>query len=108
MAETRLPLRELALGACLCTGHQPSCPLLCWPLGYISFRNGYGPGSELCQVSSAALGAPTTGSIAYHITCENIYGSTLGKLVFSLAVVQEDGSTCRFKGAFIRSFVLSS
>src|SRR5262249_19587234 len=43
------------------------------------------------------------GWIAYHITCESIHGSTLGKLVCSLAVVQEDGSPCRFK-AFTRSF----
>jgi hypothetical protein len=32
-----------------------------------------------------------------------VHGSTLGKLVLSMVVVQEDGSLCRLKGAVVRS-----
>jgi uncharacterized RDD family membrane protein YckC len=42
-------------------------------------------------------------SVAFHTICESVHGSTPGKLVFSMVVVQEDGSPCRPKGAFIRS-----
>lgn len=43
------------------------------------------------------------GSVAFHTICESVHGSTPGKLLFSMVVVQEDGSPCRPKGALIRS-----
>lgn len=43
------------------------------------------------------------GSIAYHTICEGWHGSSLGKLMLSLVVVQENGSPCRFGSALIRS-----
>jgi uncharacterized RDD family membrane protein YckC len=42
------------------------------------------------------------GSVAYHVICSSIHGSSLGKLALSLVVVQEDGSPCRFGSAVIR------
>lgn len=44
------------------------------------------------------------GSIAYEIVGEGVHGSTLGKLVLGMVVVEEDGSPCRIKSAVIRSF----
>lgn len=44
------------------------------------------------------------GSVAYHVMCESVHGSTVGKLLLSMVVVQEDGSPCRFGSAVIRSF----
>jgi uncharacterized RDD family membrane protein YckC len=43
------------------------------------------------------------GAVAFHTICESVHGSTPGKLLFSMVVVQEDGSPCRPTGAFIRS-----
>ena len=43
------------------------------------------------------------GGIAFHTICEGIHGSTPGKLLFSLVVVQEDGKPCRMRSALIRS-----
>lgn len=42
------------------------------------------------------------GSLLYQVICASIYGSTLGKLLLSLQVVQDDGSPCRLKSAVIR------
>jgi uncharacterized RDD family membrane protein YckC len=44
------------------------------------------------------------GSVAYHTICEGMNGSTVGKRLLSLVVLQEDGSPCRFNSALIRSF----
>jgi uncharacterized RDD family membrane protein YckC len=44
------------------------------------------------------------GSIAYEAVCEGVHGSTLGKRMLSMVVVQEDGSPCRVGPALIRSF----
>lgn len=44
------------------------------------------------------------GLVVYEIICESAHGSTLGKLVLSMSVVQEDGTPCRFGPAVIRSF----
>jgi uncharacterized RDD family membrane protein YckC len=44
------------------------------------------------------------GSIALEAICEGFHGSTLGKLLLSMVVVQEDGSPCRPGSAWIRSF----
>jgi uncharacterized RDD family membrane protein YckC len=43
------------------------------------------------------------GLFAYYVVCESVHGSTLGKLILSMVVVQEDGSPCRFKSALIRN-----
>jgi uncharacterized RDD family membrane protein YckC len=44
------------------------------------------------------------GSVAYETICEGWHGSTPGKLVLSMVVVQEDGTPCRPGPALIRSF----
>jgi uncharacterized RDD family membrane protein YckC len=44
------------------------------------------------------------GSVAYHSVCESLHGSTLGKMLLSLVVVQEDGTPCKFDSALRRSF----
>lgn len=43
------------------------------------------------------------GSIVLHTICEGFHGSTLGKRLFSLVVVQEDGTPCRMRSALVRS-----
>ena len=42
------------------------------------------------------------GAFAYQVVFTTVHGSTLGKLAFSMVVVQEDGSPCRFKSALVR------
>lgn len=42
------------------------------------------------------------GWVAYQVICTSISGSTLGKLLLSMQVVQDDGSPCRLKSAVIR------
>ena len=44
------------------------------------------------------------GSVALEAICEGFHGSTLGKLLLGMTVVQEDRSPCRPGSAFIRSF----
>jgi len=43
------------------------------------------------------------GSILFHALCEGIHGSTPGKLMLAMVVVQEDGAPCAPKAAWIRS-----
>ena len=43
------------------------------------------------------------GALAYHTVCDAVHGSTLGKLICKMRVVQEDGSPCRFKAALVRN-----
>ena len=43
------------------------------------------------------------GSWAYHTMCDGIGGCTLGKRILSMAVVQEDGTPCRFGSAIKRN-----
>jgi uncharacterized RDD family membrane protein YckC len=43
------------------------------------------------------------GLVVFHTICESVHGSTPGKFVLSMVVVQEDGSPCRPRSAFIRS-----
>jgi uncharacterized RDD family membrane protein YckC len=40
---------------------------------------------------------------AYHTLCEGLYGATIGKLLFSLVVIKEDGTPCETRAAFTRS-----
>jgi len=66
---------------------------------------GHLPASVLHQISQANVPtflAAVLGSFAYFVICESVRGSTLGKLVLSMQVVQEDGSHCRLKSALIR------
>jgi len=42
------------------------------------------------------------GALAYNVIFTTVHGSTVGKRVLSMVVVQEDGTPCRFKGAVIR------
>lgn len=42
------------------------------------------------------------GGLAYHVVFSSVHGSTIGKIVFSMVVVQEDGSPCKFRSALIR------
>ncbi len=44
------------------------------------------------------------GSVAFEAICEGFHGSTPGKLLLSMVVVQEDGGPCRPGSAWIRSF----
>ena len=54
--------------------------------------------------------ASICGYFAYQTLCTSIYGSTLGKRLLSLSVVQDDGSLCRPRSAIIRelAFFLDS
>src|SRR5579863_1383530 len=42
------------------------------------------------------------GLFAYNVICTSVHGSTLGKLLLSMQVIQDDGSPCRPKSAIIR------
>src|SRR5579863_7450172 len=42
------------------------------------------------------------GSVLYNVVFTAVHGSTLGKMTFSMVVVQEDGSPCRPKSAVVR------
>jgi uncharacterized RDD family membrane protein YckC len=44
------------------------------------------------------------GTVAFEAICEGFHGSTPGKLLFSMVVIQEDGSPCRPWPAWVRSF----
>jgi uncharacterized RDD family membrane protein YckC len=43
------------------------------------------------------------GSTAYHTICEGLHGSTLGKLICGLVVLQEDRKPCGMRSALLRS-----
>lgn len=57
---------------------------------------------RLSQTRFPVFVAGLFGSMAYQVICTSVYGSTLGKLLLSLQVVQDDGSPCRLKSAVIR------
>ena len=42
------------------------------------------------------------GFFSYNVICTMVYGSTAGKLLFRMQVIQDDGSPCRLKSAVIR------
>jgi uncharacterized RDD family membrane protein YckC len=46
---------------------------------------------------------PLTGYVLYHSICEGIHGATLGKLIFKIHVLKEDGNPTSIGSAFIRS-----
>lgn len=58
--------------------------------------------ARISHVHLPAMIAGLLGSVCYFVICESIHGSTLGKLVLSLQVLQEDGTPCRVKSAIIR------
>jgi uncharacterized RDD family membrane protein YckC len=44
-----------------------------------------------------------TGYVIYHTICEGMHGATLGKLIFKIHVLKEDGNPASIVSAFIRS-----
>jgi len=46
--------------------------------------------------------AALLGASAYQVICVRVHGSTLGKLMLSMVVVNEDGSSCGLRAAIIR------
>jgi uncharacterized RDD family membrane protein YckC len=54
------------------------------------------------QNNFAAFVAGLLGLFAYNVICTSVHGSTLGKLLLSMQVIQDDGSPCRPKSAIIR------
>ena len=57
---------------------------------------------RLSQTHFATFVAGLLGMFAYHVACTSIHGSTVGKLLLSMQVIQDDGSPCRPKSAVIR------
>src|SRR5579872_4779593 len=63
------------------------------------------PSWVLQRISQAKIPlflAGVLGAKAYQVFCTSISGRTLGKLLLSMQVVQDDGSPCRLKSAVIR------
>jgi uncharacterized RDD family membrane protein YckC len=54
------------------------------------------------QNNFPAFVAGLLGLFAYNVICTSVQGSTLGKLLLSMQVIQDDGSPCRPKSAIIR------
>jgi uncharacterized RDD family membrane protein YckC len=57
---------------------------------------------KLRHVGVPGFVASLLGSFAYQVVGVSVHGSTLGKRVLSMVVVQEDGTPCRFRSAIIR------
>jgi len=57
---------------------------------------------RVSQISFPVVLARVFGLFAYHVICTSVSGSTLGKLLLSMQVVQDDGSPCRLKSAILR------
>jgi uncharacterized RDD family membrane protein YckC len=57
---------------------------------------------QVFQRHFATFVAGILGMFAYHVICTSIHGSTLGKLVLGVQVIQDDGSPCRPKSAILR------
>jgi uncharacterized RDD family membrane protein YckC len=57
---------------------------------------------RISQIQIPVFVATLLGSMAYQIICASVHGSTLGKLVLSMQVVQDDGTPCRPRSAIIR------
>jgi uncharacterized RDD family membrane protein YckC len=57
---------------------------------------------RLSRIHFPTLVAGLLGSLAYQVICASVHGSTLGKLLLSLQVVQDDGAPCRPRSAVIR------
>jgi len=59
---------------------------------------------RISQTRFPLFAAGLFGSVAYHVICVSVSGSTLGKRLLSMQVVQDDGSPCGVKSALIREF----
>ena len=57
---------------------------------------------RISQHSMIATAAAILGWIAYHVICTSVHGSTPGKLLLSMQVIQDDGSRCRPTSAILR------
>lgn len=60
--------------------------------------------ASLRQTLVIALLLSIIGSVMYHTVCEAWHGSTLGKLICGLVVLDDQGQPCRFRSALGRSF----
>jgi uncharacterized RDD family membrane protein YckC len=59
---------------------------------------------QVSQFSILGFVLALLGSITYHILCEGISGSTVGKRMLGMVVVRENGNRCDVKAGAIRSF----
>lgn len=57
---------------------------------------------KLSQTGPVLLVMSLLGSIAYHVICTTVHGSTLGKMLLSMQVLRDDGTPCGLKSAVIR------
>jgi uncharacterized RDD family membrane protein YckC len=57
---------------------------------------------RLTEIHFSGLVAGVLGLFAYNVICTSVHGSTLGKLVLGMQVIQDDGSPCRPKSAILR------
>jgi uncharacterized RDD family membrane protein YckC len=57
---------------------------------------------RLTEIHFSGLVAGVLGLFAYNVICTSVHGSTLGKLVLGMQVIQDDGSPCRPKSAIVR------
>jgi uncharacterized RDD family membrane protein YckC len=60
--------------------------------------------AKLSHLGFTGFALALLGSVAYHSVCESLHGSTLGKLILSMVVVQENATPCTFDSALRRSF----
>jgi uncharacterized RDD family membrane protein YckC len=60
--------------------------------------------ARLRHISIVALVLAVVGSAMYHTICETWHGSTLGKLICGLVVLDENAQPCGFRSALGRSF----
>ena len=58
------------------------------------------------QFSILAILFALAGHAMYHVVCEGFHGSTFGKLIFGLVVLDDHGRPCRFRSALVRSIGL--
>lgn len=71
-----------------------------------SALQGVEPDAALARISQTtpfSFLAATLGSLAMHVLCEGLHGSTVGKRVCGLTVISEDGTPAILAGALKRS-----
>jgi uncharacterized RDD family membrane protein YckC len=61
---------------------------------------------RVTQIHFPVFCAGILGLLFYHVLCVRFHGATLGKLLLSMRVVQDDGSPCSSKSAVIRELAL--
>jgi len=57
---------------------------------------------RISQHSMISTAAAILGWIVFHVICTSVHGSTPGKLLLSMQVIQDDGSPCRPTSAILR------